>query len=91
MSFSGVVTFKNAKALQEAARTVPLDRLLIETDCPYLSPEPVRRQSTNEPALMVHTARFVAGLHQMDPEQFSAAVTRNARRFYRLGLGPVKK
>lgn len=84
LSFSGVVTFKNAADVQEAARNSPPDRVLIETDCPYLSPEPMRRQKTNEPALMVHTARFVAALRGMDLGPFAEAVTGNARRFFRL-------
>ena len=84
LSFSGVVTFKNAKDVQEAAGNVPLDRVLIETDCPYLSPEPLRKQRANEPALMVHTARFVAGLRGMDQGLLVEAVTGNARRFFHL-------
>jgi TatD DNase family protein len=84
LSFSGVVTFKNAKEVQEAAGNVPLDRVLIETDCPYLSPEPMRKQRANEPALMVHTARFVAGLRGMDLESLAETLTGNARRFFHL-------
>jgi len=84
LSFSGVATFKNARDVQEAARNVPLDRVLIETDCPYLSPEPMRRQKINEPAFMIHTALFLAGLRKMDLGQFVTTVTDNARRFYRL-------
>lgn len=84
ISFSGVVTFKNATDVQEAGREVPLDRVLIETDCPYLSPEPMRRQKVNEPALLVHVARFMAGLRGMQVEPFAEAVARNARQFYRL-------
>jgi len=78
------VTFRNATDAQEAARDVPLDRVLIETDCPYLSPEPVRTQKVNEPALLAHTARFIAGVRGMQVEPFAEAVTRNARHFYRL-------
>jgi TatD DNase family protein len=84
LSFSGVVTFKNAKEVQEAAENVPLDRVLIETDCPYLSPEPMRKQRANEPALMVHTARFIAGLRRMDLESLIETLTCNARRFFHL-------
>jgi TatD DNase family protein len=84
LSFSGVVTFRNARDLQQAAVDVPLDRVLVETDCPYLSPEPVRRQKINEPSLMIHTAGFMAGLRHMDLEFFAQAVTENARRFYSL-------
>jgi TatD DNase family protein len=59
VSFSGVLTFKNAQKTRDAARVVPLDRLLVETDCPYLTPEP-HRGKRNEPAYVVHTARRLA-------------------------------
>jgi TatD DNase family protein len=59
VSFSGVLTFKNAQTTRDAARVVPLDRLLVETDCPYLTPEP-HRGKRNEPAYVVHTARRLA-------------------------------
>jgi TatD DNase family protein len=84
LSFSGVVTFKNAKGVQDVAREVPLYRVLIETDCPYLSPEPMRKQRANEPALMVHTARFLAGLRGMDLGPLAEAITGNARQFFHL-------
>jgi TatD DNase family protein len=58
ISFTGVVTFKNAVNAREAAKIVPTDRLMLETDCPYMSPVPMRNQKINEPDLMVHTARF---------------------------------
>ncbi|MBN2593694.1 MAG: TatD family hydrolase, partial [Sedimentisphaerales bacterium] len=64
ISFTGVVTFKNAVKTREAAKIVPTDRLMLETDCPYMSPEPMRKQKINEPALMVHTARFLAVLKE---------------------------
>jgi TatD DNase family protein len=84
ISFTGVVTFKNARIKQEAARIVPLDRLMLETDCPYMSPEPMRKQKVNEPALLVHTARFLAELKQMDLEDFARAVTATSRAFFGL-------
>jgi TatD DNase family protein len=59
VSFSGVLTFKNAQTTRDAARVVPLDRLLVETDCPYLTPEP-HRGKRNEPAYVVHTTRRLA-------------------------------
>ena len=62
ISLTGVVTFKNAEITREVAKYVPLDRLMIETDAPYLSPEPMRKQKVNEPALLIHTAKFVAAL-----------------------------
>ncbi len=82
VSFTGVVTFKNAEKTREAARVVPLDRLMVETDCPYMSPEPVRSQKPNEPALMVHTARFLAGLKGMEMEDFARATTETAATFF---------
>jgi len=84
VSFTGVVTFKNAEKTREAARVVPLDRLMVETDCPYMSPEPVRNQKPNEPALMVHTAQFLAGLKGMELEGFARATTQTAAAFFNL-------
>ncbi len=84
VSFTGVVTFKNAEKTREAARVVPLDRLMVETDCPYMSPEPVRSQKPNEPALMVHTARCIAGLKGMELEDFARATTQTAATFFNL-------
>lgn len=86
ISFTGVVTFKNASQTREAAQAVPLDRLMVETDCPYMSPEPVRSQKPNEPALMVHTAAFLANLKGVDPDEFALATTHNAKRFFNLPL-----
>jgi TatD DNase family protein len=83
-SFTGVVTFKNAATIRESARLVPADRIMIETDAPYLSPEPVRKIRPNEPALVVHTARFLAELRGRTLETFAAATTANARRFFSL-------
>jgi TatD DNase family protein len=84
ISYTGVVTFKNARIKQEAARIVPLDRLMLETDSPYMSPEPMRKQKVNEPALMIHTARFLAELKQMDLEDFAQAVTATSKDFFAL-------
>jgi TatD DNase family protein len=61
-----------------------MDRLMLETDCPYMSPEPMRKQKTNEPALMFHTARFIADLKQMSFEKFAADVTATSRSFFSL-------
>jgi TatD DNase family protein len=80
ISLSGIVTFKNAKDLQAIAATLPQDRLLVETDAPFLAPVPHRGQ-TCEPAFTVDTARFVAGLRGVEPEQLAEATTRN---FFRL-------
>ena len=84
ISFTGVVTFKNAEKAREAAKIVPTDRLMLETDCPYMSPEPVRKQKINEPALMVHTARFLAELKEMDLADFAWAVTTTSKSFFGL-------
>ncbi|MCF7975640.1 MAG: TatD family hydrolase [Phycisphaerae bacterium] len=84
ISFSGVVTFKNAHSVREAAMCVPMDRLMIETDCPYLAPAPMRKQRVNEPALLIHTARFLAHLKQMDLEDLARQTRENTCMFYQL-------
>jgi TatD DNase family protein len=80
ISLSGIVTFKNATDLRETAKAIPLDRLLIETDAPYLAPVPMRGKP-NEPSYVVHTARFVAELKGVAPEALAKATTAN---FFRL-------
>jgi TatD DNase family protein len=80
ISLSGIVTFKTADALRAIARDVPLDRLLVETDAPYLAPIPLRGKR-NEPAFVAHTAKFVANLKGVEEEALAAATTDN---FYRL-------
>jgi TatD DNase family protein len=80
ISFSGIVTFKNAKELQEVARRVPLDRLLVETDSPYLAPVPYRGK-TNQPGWVKHVAEAVARLQGRDLPEIAAKTTEN---FYRL-------
>ena len=82
VSFSGIVTFKNASALQEVARKVPLDRLLVETDAPWLAPMP-RRGKPNEPAYVRHTAEFLAQLRGEDYATLAAATTRNFFTLFR--------
>jgi TatD DNase family protein len=84
ISLTGVVTFKNASKTQQVAKIVPTDRLMLETDCPYMSPEPMRKQKTNEPALMFHTAKFVADLKQMSLPDFATAVTATSSSFFSL-------
>ena len=84
VGFSGIVTFKNAGALREAAAIVPDDRLLIETDAPYLSPEPVRNMKTNEPANVVHVAACLAALRGQALEAVAEQTTENAARFFSL-------
>jgi TatD DNase family protein len=80
VSFTGVVTFKKSEALREIAASVPLDRLLVETDAPFLAPEPYRGK-TNEPSYVVHTAKALAAAKGVSPEELAAATTEN---FYRL-------
>jgi len=84
ISFTGVVTFKNANLIRNAAKIVPVDRLMLETDCPYMSPEPMRKQKINEPALMIHTAMYLAELKQMDLTDFANAVTTTSKNFFNL-------
>jgi TatD DNase family protein len=76
ISLSGIVTFKNAKELKEVAKMVPLDRLLIETDSPYLAPVP-HRGKTNEPAWVMHVAEEIARLRGVTVEQVAGATTAN--------------
>lgn len=82
ISFSGIVTFKNAIALQEVAKKVPLDRMLIETDSPYLAPVPFRGKQ-NHPALVKHVAEAICELRQMDYETLAAQTTENFYRCFR--------
>ena len=81
ISFSGIVTFKKADELRAVAKEVPLDRLLIETDCPYLTPIPYRGKR-NEPAYVVEVARCLAGLHSVDIEEMARITTENFQRFF---------
>lgn len=81
ISFSGIVTFKKAEELRQTAREVPLDRLLIETDCPYLTPIPYRGKR-NEPAYVVEVARCLAGLHGLDIEEIARITTENFKSLF---------
>jgi TatD DNase family protein len=83
ISFSGIVTFKNAVALQEVAKKVPLDRLLIETDAPYLAPAPYRGQQ-NQPAWVRRVAEVVAELRALSFEEIAEITTRNFEQCFRL-------
>ena len=76
ISFSGIVTFKKADALRDVAKTVPMERILVETDSPYLAPMPYRGK-TNEPAYVTHTASVVAGLKGVTRDQLAAQTTAN--------------
>jgi TatD DNase family protein len=88
ISFSGVVTFKKADALRAIARDVPLDRVLVETDAPYLAPTP-KRGKRNEPAFVVYTAAAVADLKRVTPEAMAEATTENFFRLFTKARRPA--
>jgi TatD DNase family protein len=81
ISFAGNVTYKNAAELAGAARLVPEELLLVETDAPYLTPQAVRKER-NQPAFVVHTAAFIAQLRGVGLDELDATVTRNAARVF---------
>lgn len=87
LSFSGIVTFKNARSVHEVAAWAPLDRILVETDSPYLAPVPQRGKPC-EPAYIVHTARRVAELRGMTLSDLAASTTRNAERRFGRRFSP---
>ena len=82
VSFSGILTFPRSVELREIARDVPPDRLLVETDAPYLAPVPFRGKR-NEPAFVAHTARVLAEVRGLTPEALAALTTANFRRLFR--------
>lgn len=84
ISFAGMVTFKKSEELRSIAAVVPEDRTLIETDSPYLSPEPVRKVKRNEPAHVLHTADRLAEVRGTTLEAFAAQTTANAKRLFHL-------
>ena len=81
ISFSGIVTFRNARDLKEVAKQVPLERMLIETDSPYLAPTPYRGK-TNQPAYVVHVAEEIARLRELPVEVVAEATTHNFNRLF---------
>ncbi|QEK38792.1 TatD family hydrolase [Candidatus Cytomitobacter primus] len=83
ISFSGIITFKNAEHVREVARFVPLDRILIETDSPYLAPAPYRGKS-NEPAYVSHVGKYIAELKGIDENEFANITTTNFYNFMRI-------
>ncbi|MEO7035407.1 MAG: TatD family hydrolase [Polyangiaceae bacterium] len=85
LSFSGIVTFKTARAIQEVAAWAPADRVLVETDSPYLAPVPLRGKRC-EPAFVVHTGKYVAQLRGVEETHLAALTTENARRCFRVPL-----
>lgn len=84
ISFAGMVTFKKSDELREVARRVPEDRLLVETDSPYLSPEPFRGKRPNEPSRVEHTLRCLATVRGVSAEHLAETTTQNARRLFQL-------
>jgi len=84
VSFAGMVTYKTAQPLRDVAADVPLDRLLVETDCPYLAPVP-HRGKRNEPGYVVHTAACLAEVKGVPPAVIDEHTTRNARTLFGLG------
>ena len=84
ISFAGMVTFKKSDELREIAKQVPEDRLLVETDSPYLSPEPFRGKRPNEPARVEHTLRCLASVRGVSAEHLAEATTENAKRIFQL-------
>jgi TatD DNase family protein len=85
LGFTGVLTFKRSEELREVARMAPADRIVVETDSPYLAPEPFRRQKVNEPALVVYTAAVLARVRGVRVEEIERVTTENVRRFFGWG------
>ena len=89
ISLAGPVTFKNAKTPKEIAKAIPDDYLLIETDAPYLTPEPYRGKR-NEPSYIVHTAKVIAEIRKISFEDLSRITTLNAKRLFNIGQIPER-
>jgi len=85
VSFTGIITFKNGQQARDAVKTVPLERMMIETDCPFMSPEPVRSQKINEPALLVHTAKKIAELKGVNIDTLAEQLEINTNEFFNIG------
>jgi TatD DNase family protein len=85
LGFTGAVTYKNSDAIRTAAAMTPADRILVETDAPYLSPEPVRKQKTNEPSFVMHVAAVVANVRKISVGALDELTTANASRFFGWG------
>jgi TatD DNase family protein len=82
LGFTGVVTYKKSEELREVVKFTPSDRILVETDAPYLSPEPVRKQKTNEPSFVMHTARVVAEVRGISVEELDRMTSENVARHF---------
>jgi len=83
ISITGIVTFKKADALRDVVSKIPLDRIMLETDCPYLAPEP-KRGKRNEPSFVLHTAKEIARIRRMTFDELAEITTRNAISFFSL-------
>jgi TatD DNase family protein len=82
LGFTGAITFKKNDALREAIALTPMDRMLVETDAPYLTPEPKRSQKTNEPSLVVHVAETVARMKGISVADVDRQTTANVERLF---------
>ena len=82
LGFTGPITFKKNEELREVVKFTPIDRLLVETDAPYLTPEPMRKLKTNEPALVIHVAKVAAEIKGLDHAEFDQLVEKNATKFF---------
>jgi TatD DNase family protein len=82
ISFAGMATYKNAEAIRAVAQRVPADRILVETDSPFLAPQPHRGQRPNHPAMVVHTGRCLAAVRKVSEREFAAITTANACRLF---------
>ncbi|MBN1766833.1 MAG: TatD family hydrolase [Sedimentisphaerales bacterium] len=85
ISFTGLITFDNARQVQKTAQYVPLEQIMLETDCPYMSPHPKRNVKPNEPAFIVHIAEKLAQLKGLTLEEIAQATTQNSRLFFGIG------
>ena len=84
VSFTGTVTFPRSEELRDVAKMIPLEKLMIETDCPFISPHPKRNIRPNEPALLVHTAQCLADVHGLPLEDFAQKTTKTSEIFFDL-------
>ncbi len=82
ISFAGMLTFKNGAAIRQVAQALPEDRILVETDCPYLTPEPMRGKRPNHPALVAHTLRVMAEVRGISVDRCAQLTTANAQRLF---------